>query len=87
MEINTGGGGVTRVEEYPPTPPHPKHTQTWEIIQGLLSNYLLLVTGHTEMAACGNINLCAGLITDIKGAVHATLAECGKARCQPTDAG
>ena len=38
------------------------------------------------MVACINLNLCAGIGTGIKGAVHATLEEYGMARSQPTDA-
>ena len=51
----------------------------WEIIRLLLAKYVILVTGTTETEACKNINLRTGLLDNIEGAVHATLAEYGKA--------
>ena len=46
-----------------------------KIIRKLLAKSFLLVNGTTATAACGNLNICAGLGAVIEDAVHATLAE------------
>jgi len=46
-----------------------------EIYRRLMAKCVISVCGHTATAACGNVNLCAGLSAGIEGAVHAMNGE------------
>ncbi len=59
-----------------------------ESYQRLMAKCILSATGHHAMAACDNLNLCAGLPAGIEGAVHAmgdawAEAELNGSRMQP----
>ena len=49
-----------------------------EIIHCLLAKCILLLTSAMLIDACGNLNLCAGLGSDIEGDLHATMDKCNK---------
>ena len=57
-----------------------------DIIQKLLANCTLLVTGPTKTASCANLNICSGFGAGTEGTVHVTLEKYGKARSQLMDA-
>ena len=50
-----------------------------EIILHLLDKCFLLVTCDTAIEACGNINLCTGLGSDIERDLHKILSDHSKA--------
>jgi len=57
-----------------------------EIYRRLMAKCVLAAAGQRAAAACGNLNLCAGLPAGIEGAVHAMATEWENATVEPVEA-